>query len=126
RTFVSGREHRRWSSRRAAESERLRRRSTSRSCCPGTSSARSKERNPFRRDSTRYRVAGHAADVAANGREEDAMATLGRSGWVFATGLAMVLAAAPARAGQPTDQLRVEIDRLLAAPERQRAGRARA
>jgi len=70
-------------------------------------------------------VAGHAADVAANGREEDAMATLGRSGWVFATGLAMVLAAAPARAGQPTDQLRVEIDRVLDDPELKREGRAR-
>ena len=57
------------------------------------------------------------------------MATLGSSGWAFATGLALVLvAAAPARAGQPTDQLRVEIDRVLKVlddPELKQQGRAR-
>ena len=41
------------------------------------------------------------------------MATLGRSGFAFAAGLALLLVAAPARAGQPTDQLRAEIDRVL-------------
>jgi len=57
------------------------------------------------------------------------MATLGSIGWAFATGLALVLAAAaPARAGQPTDQLRVEIDRVLKVlddPELKQQGRAR-
>lgn len=52
-------------------------------------------------------------------------------GWampvVFATVLALLLSAAPARAGQPTDQLRTQIDRVLKVlvhPELKQASRA--
>ena len=56
------------------------------------------------------------------------MATLGRSGLVSAVVLALLLVAAPGWAGQPTDQLRTEIDRVLKVlddPELKKEGRAR-
>src|SRR5207253_2608318 len=85
-TCVSVRADRRSSSRPAGGSERSKRRSTSRSCCPSTSSARSRRTS---------------------------MATLGRSGLASAVVLALLLVAAPGWAGQPTDQLRTEINRVL-------------
>ena len=56
------------------------------------------------------------------------MATLGRSGLASAVVLALLLVAAPGWAGQPTDQLRTEIDRVLKVlddPELKKEGRAR-
>ena len=56
------------------------------------------------------------------------MATLGRSGLASAVVLALLLLAAPGWAGQPTDQLRTEIDRVLKVlddPELKKEGRAR-
>jgi phospholipid transport system substrate-binding protein len=42
------------------------------------------------------------------------MATVGCGGFAFAAVVALLVVAAPARAGQPTDQLRAEIDRVIA------------
>jgi len=56
------------------------------------------------------------------------MATLGRSRLASAVVLALLLVAAPGWAGQPTDQLRTEIDRVLKVlddPELKKEGRAR-
>jgi phospholipid transport system substrate-binding protein len=56
------------------------------------------------------------------------MATTGRSGFAFAAVLTLLLVAAPARAGQPTDQLRAEIDRVLKVledPELKKDGKAK-
>src|SRR5437899_13084644 len=56
------------------------------------------------------------------------MATLGRSGLASAVVLALLLVAAPGWAGQPTDQLRTEIDRVLKVlddPELKKERRAR-
>jgi phospholipid transport system substrate-binding protein len=56
------------------------------------------------------------------------MATLDRSGLVFAAVLALLLMAPPAWAGQPTDQLRVEIDRVIRVlenPELKQEGKAK-
>jgi phospholipid transport system substrate-binding protein len=56
------------------------------------------------------------------------MATLGRNGFALTAGLALLLVAAPARAGQPTDQLRTGIDRVLKVledTELKKDGRAR-
>src|SRR5919198_5666278 len=56
------------------------------------------------------------------------MATLGPSGLALVVVLAFGLVATPAGAGQPTDQLRTEIDRALKVlddPELQKEGRVR-
>ena len=56
------------------------------------------------------------------------MATLGRSGLASAVVLALLLVAAPGWAGQPTDQLRTEINRVLKVlddPELKKEGRER-
>jgi len=39
--------------------------------------------------------------------------TIGRRGFVFAAALVLLLAPAEVRAGQPTDQLRTQIDRVI-------------
>ena len=54
--------------------------------------------------------------------------TLRRPGFVFATALVLLLATAEARAGQPTDQLRAQIDRvlkLLENPELKKEGKVK-
>jgi phospholipid transport system substrate-binding protein len=56
------------------------------------------------------------------------MATLGRGRLAFGAVLALLFVAAPAQAGQPSDQLRTEIDRVLKVldnPELKKDGRER-
>jgi len=55
--------------------------------------------------------------------------TIGRRGFVFAAALVLLLAPAEVRAGQPTDQLRTQIDRVLRVledPELKKEGKVKA